>query len=178
MRNILINGARGIGKSTLIGRLLSDFPDVPVFGFYTKKEQPEADGNCPVYIHDANKDVRFYGDMNLVGKCRDCHGSANPEAFERYGVEILQKIPPYSLVVMDEIGFFESSAVVFRSEIERLLSSNCLVLAAIKDKQTDFLDSLRSRDDCDVFYICKDNRDDLYNQIKPVLEARIDGLTV
>ncbi len=176
MKNILICGARGIGKSTLINRLLADFPDMPIFGFYTKKEQPAGDGCCPVYIHDASKSIRFYDNINLVGKCKDCHGFAIPTAFEEYGVEILHKIPHKSLVVMDEIGFFESSAYTFRSEIIRLISSDCLVVAAIKDKTTDFLDSLRKRDDSDVFYIDLDNRDCLYAEIKPILSARIDEL--
>ena len=52
----LIVGDRGVGKSTLIRRVLKEL-NRPLFGFETKKEEQLEDPlrGCPIYIYDAGK---------------------------------------------------------------------------------------------------------------------------
>ena len=50
MRPILIIGARGAGKTTLIRRLLSD-ASRPVRGFYTANLPTEPSGTHSTYLH-------------------------------------------------------------------------------------------------------------------------------
>lgn len=176
MRNIFINGNRGIGKSTLIRKLLADYDFMPVYGFVTKKEAPDENGDCSVYIHSASAVQRFYSEKNLIGTCNNCRGKAIPAAFDDYGLQLLSNIPNNSLVIMDEIGFFESKAFNFQKRVKDILSSDCLVLAAIKDKPNEFLDELKTLNNTDIFNIEIENRNELYLQIKPILAKYINEL--
>ena len=176
MRNIFINGSRGIGKSTLIQKLLADIDSIPVYGFFTKKEAADENGDCSVFIHSANAVNRFYSEKNLIGTCKECHGKAFVQTFESYGIQILKDIPEKSLVIMDELGFFESEAYNFQQRVKEILASDCIVLAAIKDKPNKFLDELKSDNNTDVFNIDLKNRDELYFQIKPILQKYIGKL--
>ena len=45
--HLLLVGAPGVGKSTLIRRVLKKV-DRPVFGFETKKEAPDGEGGSPL----------------------------------------------------------------------------------------------------------------------------------
>lgn len=176
MKNIFINGNRGIGKSTLIRKLLADYDSMPVYGFVTKKEAPDENGDCSVYIHSASAVQRFYSEKNLIGTCNNCHGKAIPLTFDNYGLQLLSDIPNNSLVIMDEIGFFESKAFAFQKKVMDILKSDCLVLAAIKDKPNEFLDKLKNLENTDIFDIEIENRNELYFQIKPVLAKYINEL--
>ena len=69
-RHILISGERGVGKSTLIERLLSA-STLPRYGFITKMRPAGPDGFHPVYIHPAGQPPheRVYTDANCIGAC-------------------------------------------------------------------------------------------------------------
>jgi len=52
-KHILICGERGVGKSTLIRRLLAE-STLPVGGFVTRRlPQADGDGMFPIYLHAA-----------------------------------------------------------------------------------------------------------------------------
>ena len=52
-KHILICGERGVGKSTLIRRLLAE-SILPVGGFVTRRlPQADGDGMFPIYLHAA-----------------------------------------------------------------------------------------------------------------------------
>ena len=67
-KHILICGERGVGKSTLIRRLLAE-STLPVGGFVTRRlTQADADGMFPIYLHAAalppeERLIRVYMDM-------------------------------------------------------------------------------------------------------------------
>ena len=55
MKHILICGAKGVGKSTLIRRLCMD-ANAPIYGYCTKMlSTADADGLFPIYIHPARQ---------------------------------------------------------------------------------------------------------------------------
>ena len=51
-RHILLTGARGAGKSTLIRKLCAA-SGMPVYGFVTQREAADAAGFHPINIHPA-----------------------------------------------------------------------------------------------------------------------------
>lgn len=52
-KHILICGERGVGKSTLIRRLLAE-STLPIGGFVTRRlPQADGDGMFPIYLHAA-----------------------------------------------------------------------------------------------------------------------------
>ena len=110
MRPILIIGARGVGKTTLIRLLLSD-ASRPVRGFYTANLPTEPPGTHSTYLHPAwqSPEERTYTPDNQVGRWNGQTMHAFPSVFDTLGVSCLANIPPQSLVVMDELGFLERS---------------------------------------------------------------------
>ena len=86
-KHILICGERGVGKSTLIRRLLAE-STLPVGGFVTRRlPQADGDGMFPVYLHAAAlpPEERPYDPEHLVGTCDSRRSVRYLEAFDRLG---------------------------------------------------------------------------------------------
>ncbi len=167
--HILIVGSNGVGKSTLIRRLLERVSP-PVYGFLTKKEAPaQAGGPEPVYIHDVSGE-RAYTQNNLVGTCIDHHSTRFPKAFDR-AVYCLRGIPASSIVVMDELGVMESGARGFCAAVLDCLDGDSLVIASVRNKKSSFLDTVRAHPKARCFFITPENGDTLFLEVKAFMES-------
>ena len=160
--HILIVGAKGIGKSTLIDKIITAL-NMPLWGFYTKKETHLTDSKLgePIYIYEPDKRGIPLTE-HLVGYCSNQHTTAYVERFDSFAKAHLQSPPQDHLIVMDEIGFMESKAEAFREAILSILDGTNLTIAAVKDKNTEFLNQVRNHPNCKCFYITAENRDELY----------------
>jgi nucleoside-triphosphatase len=85
----------------------------------------------------------------------------------------MEKPPKDSLILMDEIGFMESKAEVFCKAILKLLDGDIPVIAAVKEKNTPFLDQVKSHPNCRVFYIREDNRNELFEEVLAFLQKQL-----
>jgi len=54
---IIIEGARGAGKTTLVNRLADLLPAEKICGFRTKREAMSVNGEAAAYIHPASSPV-------------------------------------------------------------------------------------------------------------------------
>ena len=165
MQHILIVGRNGVGKSTLIRALLAS-ANAPVYGVITKKETARPDGSCLVYIHRFGEPEQF-SDENRIGLCRDGSSTAFPEAFERFAERMT--FPRDGVIVLDELGFMESRAPRFCAAVLRTLDEAPLVIAAVRDKQTDFLNAVRTHPRASLFRIDENNRDALAGRLHMIL---------
>ncbi len=172
--HILIVGSNGVGKSTLIRRLLKDVP-LPVYGFLTEKEAPAPIGSAEhVYIHSVSG-KRTYTQHNLVGTCTNCRSTRFPATFER-AVTYLCDIPAGSIVLMDELGVMESEAHGFCAAVLECLDSDSLVIAAVRDKKSPFLVAVRAHPHSRCFFITRDNGDVLFLEVKAFMNEQLKGL--
>lgn len=176
----LIVGNRGVGKSTLIRRVVNEL-NVTISGYETRKEDSLADEikGSPVYIYEAGKPHEQKPE-NLLGYCKGNHPKIEEHAFDRAAYLISGAKIAGDLVVMDEIGFMEDSSELFRAQIMRQLDGNTPVIAAVKNKETKFLTSVKTHPNCRCFLITEDNRDELVAEVlsfvRPQLEiARISN---
>ncbi|MBQ6235771.1 MAG: hypothetical protein IJK54_07615 [Clostridia bacterium] len=172
MRHILIVGRNDVGKSTLIRALLEMIP-APIGGVITKKEAPQPDGFCPVYIHSYGAPKR-YGNENRIGLCRQGNSIAFPDAFDRFAAS--EAFPKGGVTVFDELGFLESNAPMFTEAVLKTLDDAPLVIAAVRDKETPFLDAVRSHPRADVYRIDPENRDRLREALLSEMPDRIREL--
>lgn len=171
----LIVGARGVGKSTLIRRVLKEL-NKPLFGFETKKEDALADevNGSPVYIYAAGEE-HLQTDGNLVGHCKNKHAAAMKASFDRYAPKLMVPVPDGHIVEMDEIGFMESKSEAFCSAVMTLLDGDVPVIAAVKDKDIPFLEAVRTHPNARCFYITPENRDILYDEVLEFMKAQLEG---
>lgn len=115
-KHILICGERGVGKSTLIRRLLAE-STLPAGGFVTRRlPQADGDGMFPIYLHAAAlpPEERPYDPEHLVGTCDSRRSIRYPEVFDRLGPPLLTS---GGLLVMDELGFLENDAHRFQAAV-------------------------------------------------------------
>ena len=172
-KHILICGARGVGKSTLIEKLLQACPR-PRYGFLTKMEAPGPDGFRPIYIHPAEQPRKAwtYTEENRIGSCDSRTHLARPEVFDALGVRLIREARPEGILVMDELGFFEATAEGFTAAVLEALAGDIPVIAAVKSRtDVPFLNAVRAAPKAEVFSITPENRDELYRLLLPRMEA-------
>lgn len=165
MRHIVITGKNGVGKSTLI-RALLDQIRLPVYGVITQKEAPEPDGYAPVYIHLYGEPKRFTPE-NCIGRCRAGCSLAFPETFDRFVSRM--HFPTDGVIVLDELGFLESDASRFTAAVMQLMDHAPILIAAVRDKDTPFLNMLRAHPRANVYCIDENNRDELRKTLSNAL---------
>ena len=170
----LIVGDRGVGKSTLIRRVLKEL-DRPVFGFETKKEEQPEDPirGCPIYIYDAGR-PHIRTPNGLIGYHRERDIPAITAAFERYAPALMEAVPENAVVELDEIGFLEANAKNFCDAVLRLLDGRAPVIAAVKDREHPFLDAVRDHPNARCFYITAENRDELYEEVLAFMKQQLE----
>ena len=173
-KKILICGEKGVGKSTLI-RCLLDAADLRQGGFYTKKEFCANQPLHPVYIYssDLPEARRSRGAENLVGRCDEsgCR-EIYPAVFNTLGVSCLENTTGKQVIVMDELGFMESSSYAFCQAVLKALDGDIPVLAAVKAGcDVEFLLKVRSHPQAEVVQITPENREELYHLLLPVVRG-------
>lgn len=162
MKHILITGPRGVGKSTLIRRVLKEL-DRPVFGFETQREPAMEDPELgvPVYIHFPGESRQYTRD-NLLGYGNSRRINTVTGAFDRYVSRLLLPIPENGVICFDELGFMESKEDAFRAAVLSRLDGNIPVIAAVKDMDLPFLNKMRQHPKCHCLFITEENRNELF----------------
>ena len=170
----LIVGPKGVGKTTLISRVLSELGR-PLFGFETKKESAMEDpvSGEPIYIYDAGAEHRQTSE-NLVGYCKSKHATPVTEAFDRYADRLMRPIPHGAIIKLDEIGFMETKSEAFCRMIMEMLDGSTPVIAAVKNKELPFLEAVRTHPNARCFQITEDNRDVLYEEVLAFMKEQLE----
>jgi nucleoside-triphosphatase len=74
------------------------------------------------------------------------------------------------IIVMDEIGFMEAGSKAFCGAVMHCLDGDIPVLAAVKARfDVDYLNAVRAHPKAALYTITKENRDELYKQLLPVI---------
>ncbi|KPJ49347.1 hypothetical protein AMJ40_05790 [candidate division TA06 bacterium DG_26] len=162
--NILITGSPGVGKTTVIQRVLREFK-IEAGGFYTQELRIEGRRvGFELCTLEGKKGVLAHTDMRStfrVGKY-----GVDPAELERLGVEAVSRaIEAGILVVIDEIGKMELHSRNFREKVIEALDSSSPVLATIGPQPLPFLQKIKSRHDVALIEVTRENRNLLVNEI-------------
>jgi len=165
LNNLFLTGKIGIGKSTVLKKVLSEI-DLSIGGYVTERIY---DGHYRKYIaRSLNNPKEEY--IIVKSDSRDDSKVWFPKAFEKGLVPILdESLKSKDIIVLDELGASEKDIDVFTSKIFELLDSNKIVFGVLKDVDCKFLNDIKIRDDVTVIRITEENRDNIVDEIVNII---------
>lgn len=165
---ILLTGNPGCGKTTVIRRVLEQYPG-KVGGFFTRElreggvrkgfEIVTLDGKHGILAH-----VDIYSPMRV----------------SKYGVElaflegvavpaVLDAVSGKGFVVIDEIGPMEILSQMFCQAVTTVIESDAPLLGTIVKRSTPFTEKIKRLPSIELIEVQKDNRDGLVGKILAIL---------
>ena len=165
MKNILLTGRPGVGKTTVVMEFLKRLCGIPVTGFYTEEIREEGTRKGFLAVTLDGKDA-ILSHVEIK----------SPQRVGKYGVDvrgfetnILPVIDPdlndAELFIVDEIGKMECFSARFRELILKLLNSEKILLATIAFRGNPFIESLKKGQDVRIIEVTRSNRDHLADEI-------------
>jgi len=164
MKNIFITGKPGIGKTTLILKILKEL-NLKASGFYTK-EIREGPTRVGFVITNLKGETKTFAHVKFKSNYRVSKYGVDISAVEEIGVKAIEEgISKKQLIIIDEIGKMELYSDKFQKAVIEALNSKSPVLGTITKSPLPFVEKVKSRKDVKVMEITKDNRDKLVDII-------------
>ena len=163
--NLLVTGKPGVGKTTLMERVVEKLRgSLRLAGFTTTEVRtPEGErlGFDIVTVEGKRSELARVGFCSSV---RVGRYGVNLEAFERLALPELGR-RDVDLIVIDEIGKMECASGRFRRAVEDALDAPVNVLATIGISPLPFFQALKDRPDVEVGTLTVRNRDALVEEL-------------
>jgi len=172
-KNLLLTGNPGVGKTTLLVKLVERFRQYPVTGFYTEeiREGGERVGFRAVTLNGSSA-VFAHKDYRTDPHLRVGRYGVKPDVLETL---VLPHLDPERknarLVFIDEIAKMELLSSKFKDRVWSVLDSPFPVVATISFKGTGFVKHAKSRPDAKVITLTVQNRGVLSGQLCREIEG-------
>ena len=170
--HIFLQGPKRIGKSTVIRRtldILMDEAPLELGGFFTwngGKDDPH------VYMRPAS--ALSEGEIIRLASFNAINGGlkADVDAFEVDGVRILRdsKRADMNLIIMDELGFLEKDAPLFRQAALDVLDEDIPVLGVLRLGGVEWHEAIKRNPRVTLYDVDEKNRDNLPRVLAGVLK--------
>jgi nucleoside-triphosphatase len=170
---ILVTGSPGVGKTTLIRELAKRLANYHPAGFYTEEirdAQGRREGFQLVTL-DGRRQVLAH--VDFPGPFRVSRYAVDVDGFERLLQELDLRHERSSLIVIDEIGKMECFSRRFIDEMAMLMSQPKTLIATIALKGEGFIQQVKSRPDCRLVTVTRENRDELVEELASELRRRL-----
>ncbi len=173
-KNFLITGRPGVGKTTLIKRVVGRLP-FKCGGFYTEevREGGQRVGFRIVTLDGREGILAWKGlrSPHKVGKY-----GVKVDDLERVGVDALRRaLKEAEVVVVDEIAKMELFCPSFAPTVRECLDSPKPLLATLQDKPLPFLQEIRSRPDVEILKLTVENREGMVDEVIRLLYQALTG---
>jgi nucleoside-triphosphatase len=171
-KNILVSGLPGVGKTTLVRKLVEELKQFRPVGFYTEEIREEGTRKgFKLNSLDGRKGLLSHTDIQSprrVGKYK-----VDVKGFEAFLGSVPLLHPSTRLIVIDEIGKMECFSDQFKSLLKEILDSEKWVIATIALKGSGIIEAIKKRKDVKVFEITQRNRDSLLSDILTEIEKDV-----
>ncbi|HID96199.1 MAG TPA: NTPase [Candidatus Latescibacteria bacterium] len=167
--NILITGRPGVGKTTLIKKAIKTLGK-HTGGFYT--EEIKSGGHRKGFrIRTLDGHEGILAHVDYKSKHKIGKYGINIKDLEEVAIPAVERAIAFTdLIIMDEIGSMELCSHRFQRVVVDALNCSKPVLGVIQRRQNAFLDTLRKRPDVRIITVTPNNRDNLVQEIKRLLE--------
>ncbi|MFH1293136.1 MAG: nucleoside-triphosphatase [Pseudomonadota bacterium] len=160
----LITGEPGVGKTTIVQKIIDRMPLVNMAGFCTAEIQYKG-LRLGFELQGLNEQHRTLAHVDIDSQHRVGKYGVDTAGFEEF-LETLDLLNPnVELIVIDEIGKMELFSNRFRNLVCDALNSDKQVLASIPIKGNEFIRKIRQRVDIHLFEVTHGNRDYLPDAI-------------
>lgn len=166
--NVLLTGAPGVGKTTLIRKLVEKLGR-PARGFVTDEIREDGrrrgfklvtlDGREGVLAHETVK-----------GPNRVSRYGVSTADLEKIGIPAITPKDVGEVIVLDEIGKMECVSEAFKAAAWRALDAPNLLLGTIARKGVGFIARVKRRPDVTLVEVTPRNRDHLVGQLLSMIE--------
>lgn len=175
INHLLISGKPGVGKTTLIEKLVRAFKsNYEISGFWTVERRrgkqrigfdiQALSGKTGILARTDSSNLRS---RFRVGKyfvsTKDLEEIAVPELYSQS-----------DLTVIDEIGKMELFSSKFKKAVLYALDNKPFVLATIGYQKIDFLNAIKTRPDVELLEITTVNRDFLFQNIEAKIRKALE----
>jgi len=186
MKNIFISGEPRCGKTTLIKEIIEDLK-LEAGGFYTSEireagerigfeirtlngrkgilahkdfQSPYRVGSYKVNIKDL-EEIGVSSILKVLKEGKPCTISQKNERSQK----TIQKMVRGKVIIIDEIGKMEMKSSEFKQAVLAALASENRVLGTLKLTPDSFTDKVRKRKDVKIFYLTKENKEEVKKEI-------------
>lgn len=157
VKNILITGKPGCGKTSLIREIIQEL-NLNAGGFFTQ-EIRERGVRRGFKIITLNGKEGILADVTITSPYRVSKYKVNIKDLEKIGVKsILEALKKNKIIIIDEIGKMEMFSEKFKKAVISALSSKNLVLGTIKLMPDSFTTKIKTRSDTKIFHLTLENR--------------------
>ena len=170
-RVILLTGRPGCGKTTLIRRVLEQYPR-DAGGFYTQ-EIREGGIRKGFEIITLVGERGILAHVDIISSQRVGKYKLDLDTFERLAIPAVQgAVERGALVVIDEIGPMEIRSKVFREVVMQAIQSGAKVLGTIVKRSIPFTDGIKGMEGVEVIEVTLDNRREMEMAIVDMLRGK------
>jgi nucleoside-triphosphatase len=168
MKNILITGLPGVGKTELLKKLSVIFKEFNPAGFFTSAiiENGERVG---LEIENLNGDIMTLAHINMKSKHSVGKFKIDIKGFEDFLQQIMLKEKKTGLYFIDEICKAECESKKFSKLIVELLNSDKPLIATIPDKGTGLISEIKKRDDVRLFELTPHNQEQKLKELTMII---------
>jgi len=164
----LVTGKPGVGKTTLVQKIIERMRSVNMAGFCTAEIRCLG-SRLGFELRGLNGERRTLAHVEIDSRNRVGRYGVDTNGFEEF-LEALDLLnPEVELIVIDEIGKMELFSNRFRDLVRNTLNSDKQVLASIALKGNEFIREIKQRLDIHLLEVTHGNRDRL-------AEAIVEGL--
>ena len=197
MISIFLTGERQIGKSTAISLFLEELRkqerdegrDDPVIGGFRTVFGSGESGRI-LYMVRIGPDCFCPGSLNnpydpeilshasekmIVAESRGDGMTGKPESFDSFSATVFRDTEKCSLVLMDELGFLEKDAGIFRKDVFDILDGNVPVVGVIRQGFPGWTKEIIGCRNVRILTVTPENRDSIPETIMKIYSENTGG---
>lgn len=160
----LITGTPGVGKTTLVQKIIGRMRSVNMAGFCTAEIRC-AGSRMGFELQGLNGARRVLAHVEIDSRHRVGRYGVDTNGFEAFLKELDLLNPEVELIVIDEIGKMELFSNRFRVLVRDALNADKQLLASIPLKGNEFIQEIKQRLDIKLFEVTHASRNRLPEEI-------------